>query len=437
MPEKGDSRVLKDTLRIYGPAFFVAIVGFVIAYQFVDPAPPERIVIATAAEDGAYHSFALRYRELLARHGVELELRSTAGSVENIDLLRDESEDVDVAFVQGGIATQGAEPPLYSLASLYFEPLWVFHRRELELESLGDLAGKRLAVGAEGSGTRAVALKLLAENGVPGSARGLLPLGGQAAAQELLSGDIDAVFLVASPSAPAVDELLRSDRVTLLSFRRAEAYTRVHRFLSNLSLPEGVLDFEADIPAVDKVLLAPAATLVARADFHPALTDLLLQAASRVHGRGGLFEAPGEFPSTLYLDLPLSDEAERHFKYGPPFLQRYLPFWAATLIARLKVMLVPLLALLFPLFKVLPPTYRWRVRSRIYRWYRELLEMDAKLHGSGEYKSAEIDLARLDRLESDVAKIHIPLSYADELYALRMHIDLMRRKIEKARSGSG
>jgi hypothetical protein len=244
---------------------------------------------------------------------------------------------------------------------------------------------------------------------------------------------IDAAFFVASPRSSAVRKLLKDEQVTLLSFDRAEAYTRVYRFLSSVKLPEGVLDFEANLPNEDKTLLAATASLVAREDLHPALVDLLLQAASEVHGPGGMFEQPGEFPSTLYLDYPLNSDAKRYFKYGPPFLQRYLPFWAANLIERAKVMLLPFIALLFPLFKIMPPTYRWRVRSRIYRWYRELLALDLAIRPGRSPKQIEEDLADLDRLENEVRKVSIPLSYADELFALRFHIEMVREKIEKGR----
>lgn len=463
---------MREKLRIFGPAVLLTLAGFVVAYQFVEPAPPTHIVIGAGAPEGAYHAYAIRYSQILARHGVDLEVRSTAGSVENIRLLREEGG-VQVALVQGGTTSEnspgkesgnapgnspgktagkkagstpgnspGAAPreegvPLVSLASLYFEPLWVFHRKEVRIESLRDLAGRRIALGPEESGTRAVALALLKENDVGQDTTTLLDLGGREAASALIAAEIDAAFFVASPTADVVKDLARAEGVDIMDFRRSDAYARVHRFLSSLRLPEGVLDFERNLPPVDKRLVAPTANLVAREDLHPALVDLLLQAATEVHGSGGIFERLEEFPSTLYLDFPLSADAARFFKYGPSFLQRYLPFWAATLIERTKVMLLPLIALLFPLFRVMPPAYRWRVRSRIYRWYRKLLALDLRVRAGRPSAEVERDLEELDALETDVKRQHVPLSYADELFTLRLHIDLVREKVRASRGPEG
>jgi hypothetical protein len=212
---------------------------------------------------------------------------------------------------------------------------------------------------------------------------------------------VDAAFFVASPKSSFVRSLLATEGLSLLSMERADAYTRVHRFLSKVTLPEGVVDFRENIPNKDVHLLAASATLVIREDFHPALVDLILQAASEVHGKGGIFESSYQFPSAQFVDFPIQKEALRYFKSGPPFLQKYLPFWAASLIDRLKVMLLPLLTLLIPLFKVVPPTYRWRVLSRITHWYRELGSGPAVENKDPE-KLVEY-LAELERIDREVA----------------------------------
>ncbi len=421
----------KQYLTIYGPALLAALIGFWIAYQFVQPAPPDRIVVTTGGKEGAYYMFAQQYREILARNGITLDIRNSHGSVENIERLQ--AKTADLAFVQGGTSRSTNPQDLFSLSSLYYEPLWVFYRGDDELTRLINLRGKRLAVGPEGSGTRFVALQLLKDNGVAGPPTVVSSLGGQKAANALLSGDVDGAIFVASLRAPIVQKLLTAPDLRLMSFERAEAYTRRHRYLSSVPLPQGVVDLEKNIPPVDTILIAPTANLVVRKDFHPALADLLLQAATEIHGSGDVFERGGEFPSAKYLEFPLSKEAERYYKHGPSFLQRYLPFWAATLVQRMVVMLIPLVALLFPLFKIVPPTYRWRVRSRIYRWYKDVKAVDMGFEGDWSPERLSVYLTELDRIEDEVNKIPTPLAYADKLYDLRMHINLVRERLTGAR----
>ncbi len=413
----------------FAPAVLVTLLGFVIAWQFVNPAPPRTVVIATGQEDGAYSLFAERYRQLLAEEGIELLIRQTAGSVENIRLLEDESADVDLAFVQGGLGQQAGSGNIVSLASLYFEPLWVFYRSAQTIDRLTALSQQRLAVGKEGSGTRAVTLTLLADNQFDVTSSEFLSLDNQTAVQGLMTGNIDAAFFVASPRSKLIQALLREQNIRLMSFARATAFTRRHHFFSRIELPEGVIDLPANIPPQDTALLAVSANLVAREDFHPALVSLLLQIATRVHASGDLFEIPGQFPNANNLDFPLDDEAERYFKHGTPFLQRYLSFWTANLIDRLKVMLVPLVTLLIPFFKIMPPAYRWRVRKKIYRWYRELQVLDIDHPERESDETLQGLRARLDAIEEEVRKVRVPLSYVDELYDLRLHIGLVREKL--------
>ena len=423
----------RERLKIYLPSIVITLLGFVVAYQFVQPAPPKTITIATGDVTGAYYAYGQRYREILSRHGITLKVRRTKGSVENLQLLGN-SKAVDIAFVQGGVGDPASTPELRSLASLYFEPLWIFHRSAADVRRLTDLMGKRIAVGQEGSGTRSLALMLLKENGIDESNTPLLSWDGEKARDSLRAGEVDAVFLVASQKSSLVRDLLESEGISALTMERAEAYTRLHHFLNKVILPEGVIDFRENVPKQDVHLLAASATLVVRDDFHPALIDLVLEAASKVHGPGGIFERPYQFPSRDFLDFPIHKDALRYFKAGPPFLQKYLPFWAASLIDRLKVMLLPLLTLLFPLFKVVPPTYRWRVRSRIIHWYRELQAVDHAFMESPDTAKFKEHLAELDRIDREVAKVEVPLSYASELYGLRVHISQVRKAIETAQS---
>jgi TRAP transporter TAXI family solute receptor len=407
----------------------VVVVGFAVAYRWVQPAPPRSVVLAAGEEGGAYALFASRYRDLLSRYDITLDIRYSAGSVENLALLRE--GEAAVALVQGGVADPEASSGLLGLGGVFYEPLWVFVRADLAAETIADLAGARIGVGAEGSGTRALASLLLDANGVTRDSTQWVPTGGDEAMAALGAGELDALFLVASARSPAVRALLDTEGLRLVGMDRAEAYTRLWRFLSRVVLPEGVIDLADNVPDTDTVLVSSVAGLVVRDDLHPALVDLLLQGATEVHGAGGLLEDPGEFPSPRYTELPLSPEADRFYRYGPSFLQRYLPFWAATQIDRLKVLLIPLVALLIPLVRVLPPTYRWRVRSRVYRWYGQLRELDP---GSGALGAVERErrLTDIDRIEQEVTGVPTPLSYAAELYNLRLHISLVRQRLQSA-----
>ncbi|MDJ0739043.1 MAG: TAXI family TRAP transporter solute-binding subunit [Gammaproteobacteria bacterium] len=427
-----DRHPAKHQMKIFGPAALLVIVAFVVAFQFIKPAPPDRVVMATGSPEGAYHGFARRYAAYLAREGIELELQPTAGSVENIRLLR--AGEVSLALVQGGVETptdaDADGVALQSLGSVYYEPLWLFHRRDRTLRDLRDLDGLRVAVGPEGSGTRALVARLLRDNGLAAETANWVGEGGQGAVDALLGGVVDAAFFVISAESPLIELLLRHPEFSAADFARADAYTRRYRFLNSLLLPRGALDLAADIPSRPVRLLAPAANLVVHPDLHPAVIDLMLQAATQVHRDGGWFEEHDEFPQPALLAYPLSAEADRFYEHGPPLLQRFLPFWAASLVDRLKVMLLPLLVLLLPLLKVMPPIYTWRMRARVYRWYDELERAEAGL-ADGRHEPQWVR-DELDRIESEVQRVKVPLSFTDQLYHLRQHIDLVRRQIDAA-----
>lgn len=421
----------KDKLKIYGPALLFTIIGIVVAYQFVDPAPPRRIAIGTGSTEEATFTYGKTYSEILAKDGVTLEVISTAGSAENIKLLEADSGGVDVAFVQGGAAPLAKTADLVTLGSLYFEPLWIFHKNDLKLKRLPDLQGLRVAVGPEGSGTRILAMQLLDRNGISEKNTQILPYGHEKAADLLLSGEIDVAIFVSTHRTPYVLRLLDAKSVRLMGLERAEAYALLYHYLYILKVPEGVIDFRANTPSRDLKLVAPTTQLVARKDLHPALISLILQAAEEVHETGSEFERQGQFPSPEYLEFELSEEAERFYKSGPTFLQRYLPFWLANFITRMRIMLLPLIVLLLPFFKLTPPLYRWRMRSRIYRWYSELQALETK--ANREEIAANLDkyLTELDRIEKTVSDISVPLSYTEELYHLRSHIEMLRNNLLK------
>ena len=430
---------LRDLFATAWWIFLIVGIGFAVAYQFVQPAPPKRIVITTGGESGAYYQFAQRYAAILARDGITLEVKSSAGSLENLDRLK--ADEAQVGFVQGGVMPPKEDPDaeddsgLLSLGSLFYEPVWVFYRGERDLTRLTDLRGKRIAIGQEGSGVRQLAQQLLAANEIEAGEH-LVPLSGLTAAEELQQGRIDAAFIIASESAPVVQVLLRSPGIRLMSFAQSGAYQRRFPFLTKLTFPQGVADLVRDFPPNDIKVLAPTANLIVRDDLHPALQSLLLQAASEVHGKSGFFQDAGEFPSYKDQMLPLSPDAARYFKSGPSFLQRYLPFWLAVLVDRLIVLLLPVVALLIPLLKVAPAIYTWRVRSKVFRCYGELkfLEDDLKNHFDraklAEYRS------RLDALEDEAVQLHVPLGFTDLVYTLREHVNLVRGILDKQESHS-
>ena len=425
---------LRDLFATAWWIFLIVGLGFVVAYQFVKPAPPTKIIITTGGESGAYYQFANRYATLLARNGITLEVKTSAGSLENLARLK--SDEAQVGFVQGGVVEYrqddeaAAESGLLSIGSVFYEPVWVFYRGDKPLTRLTDLQGKRIAIGQEGSGVRQLAQQMLSANEIP-SDENLLPLAGLLAAEELQQGRIDAAFIIASEKAPIVQVLLRSPGVKVMSFAQAGAYQRRFPFLTKLTFPHGVADLVRDFPPEDVKLLAPTANLIVRDDLHPALQNLLLQVANEVHGKSGFFQDPGEFPAYKDQMLPLSPEAARYFKSGPPFLQRYLPFWLAVLVDRLIVLIVPIIALLIPLLRIAPAIYNWRVRAKVFRCYGELkfLEDDLKNH----YDPAKLSdySRRLDALDEEAAQLHVPLAFTDLVYTLREHVNLVRRILDK------
>ncbi|RPI08595.1 MAG: C4-dicarboxylate ABC transporter substrate-binding protein, partial [Zetaproteobacteria bacterium] len=410
---------MRDFFKFFGPIAILLALGFAIASRYINPAPPRQVRIASGAPQGAYAESARRYREILARDGITLEVVTTSGSIENLKLLQAPTGGVDVAFVQGGTAAPDT-PGLLSIGSVFIEPLWVFVRDAVPARYVADLAGRRLAVGAEGSGTRVLALQLLRATGIREGPH-VLGTGGDEAVQALLKGTVDAAFFVTARPFPQLEPLLRTKQIRLMSFAQADAFAQRFRFLSKVVLPEGRLDLAANIPAADVNLLAPAAALVAREDLHPAIIDRLIQAATEVHGGGQLFTEPGQFPSPRLVDIPLSPDAERYLRSGPTFLRRHLPFWAATMVERFMVMLIPILTLMLPLFRFAPPVYNWQIRRRIYRWYGALRDIEQRVSAVTTAAERAAVLQQLDRIEADVGKVQVPLGYAESHYHLRTH----------------
>jgi len=426
MTKNASKRSYIDLVITFGPAILLLIAGFWFAYQFVAPPPPKKIVISTGSNTGAYYKIAQQYREELAKEGIELEIISSSGSGENISRLV--NKQADLAIIQGG--TGNNESGLYSLGSLYYEPLWIFLDKPNNVEQIADFSSLRIAIGREGSGTRILAKQLLELNHIEKTTNQLFALPAKDAAEALIKSEIDVDIMVASSESDIVQQLLRNDQIKLLDFNRADAYIRLLPYLSKITLPEGVIDLGKDLPAQTVTLLAPTANLVISEDFNSALIVLLLKAADAIHGKATVFSVAGTFPSSEFTAYPINEVAERFYKVGPPFLMRYLPFWPAVFIDRMIVMLVPLLALLLPLGKIMPPLYRWRIRSKIYRWYKELQEVDDTVHRQ-QLSIAQFGTVsrELTQIEDQVNQVKTPLSYADQVYNLLLHIDLVRKKL--------
>lgn len=423
----------KRFLQNHWPSIAIAATAVAIACVFFAllwTLPPRSIVMATGPEGGDYYQLGKRYRETLAADGVDVQLVPTAGSAENLKLLRDPASRVSVALMQGGVIGAATASGLESLGTMFYEPYWWFRRSEITETGIAGLRGRRISVGPEGSGTRALSLPLLARAGIDATNSELLALPPRATAEKLLAGDIDVAFLVASSRSPVVRELLADDRVVLTSYARADALVALYPFLTKLTLPRGAADLAKDRPPADVTLIASKASLVIRDDLHPAIQYLLLNAATEIHGDASVFRRPNQFPAAEGVELPLSGEALRFYKSGLPFLHEYFTFWMAELIGRLAIVLIPIFGLLLPMVHFLPRIYNWAMRARILRMYGELrLLEDAASRDPGADKREMLTL--LDRLEEQVNHLKMPVAYANMLYELRGHIDLVREGLKK------
>lgn len=446
-------RVIRDTLVnvrelliTAGPFLLLALALLAGAYYLLKPTPPKRVVLATGPEQGAYAAFGKRYQEELKKHGIEVVLRGSAGSRENLRMLRDPKFDVDLAFVQGGAseARRGEQEneeerlDLVSLGSMFYEPAWLFYRedsargkaksRDGLVREIAQIKGWKVSVGARGSGIPGVVTRVLRANNMAREDIERVNLDPTQAVVALLGREVDAAALVSAPESPLIQMLLQTPGIRLFEFAQAEAYARRYAFLSPVTLPRGVVDLQRNVPPQDLRLIAATGSLLAREDTHPALMQLFVQAAAKIHGGGGWIAQAGQFPRPQQTEYPLAREAERFYRNGPPFLQRYLPFWLANLVDRMWVALFSIVAVLIPLSRVVPPLYQFRIRSRIFRFYRDLRVIEDDI--ARRRKPVQEMRAALEELDAKVERVMVPLSYTDELYALRSAIALVRARIE-------
>ena len=408
--------------------FAVIVLG---VFLFFHLAPPNKIIMTSGPKGSTFEKSAEKYSKILKQKGVTLKILPSEGSVENIKRLADPSSKVNVGFVQGGVYKDMKTDRLVSLGSVSYAPLFVFYRSGSNMERLSQLAGQRIAVGEVGSGTHILSLVLLAANGIePGGSAKLLEADSDEAAKAILSGKVDAVFLMGdSVSTDLIRQLLHTDGIRLFDFTQADAFTRRIAYLNKITLPKGSIDFGKGTPAHDVFLLAPTVELIARENLHPALSDLLLEAAVEVHSGPGLFRGKGEFPAPIEQEIRISNDASRFYKSGKSFFYRYLPFWLASLVNLIIVVLVPMIVLLLPGLRLIPAMYRWRFRSRIFKWYRALMVIERDLLTELAPDKRKELLEKLDNIEEEVNRMKVPASFADQFYGLRGHITFVHTRL--------
>ena len=433
----------RDLALTAGPFLVLLAIAFWITLHFVHPAPPDTITITSGPEGSTYAAVAERYRRILARQGVKLKVVPSQGSLDNLRRLADPKQALDIGFVQGGLADvvrpRNAETPepgldIVSLGSLFYVPVYVFYKSPQPIARLSELEGKRIAIGREGSGTRALAEILLKANGVEAKGQTkFLDFEGDGARDALAKGEADAAFLMGdSARFRTIRELAGASGVRLFDFKQADAYMRRFRYLSRLEIPAGSIDLGKNLPAETLTLMAPTAELVSRPDLHPALSDMLIEAAREVHSRSGLLQKAGEFPAPLEHEYPISDDAHRYYKSGKTFAYKHLPFWLASLVDRVIVVIVPLLVLLIPGLKLVPWLYRWRINQRIYRRYAELMTLErAAFQKTTPEQRADL-LRRLDEIEGRIIGLKLPGSFAEQVYILRQHLTFVRNRIAQS-----
>lgn len=429
--------------ELYGRSFIwslivIAVSGLLICalvFGFINAAAPTSLTIASGPPGSSFERNAKKYQAILAKEGVKLTIVASNGSTDNLHKLADPKTKVDVAFVQGG-ETEGIDTSrLMSLGSVAYQPLFVFYRGEGR-HLLSEFKGQRIAVGQEGSGTHSLALALLKENDIDANSATFSHESAEEAVQALLNGKIDVMFVMGdTASVKLMKKLVESPGINIFNFTQADGYARRVKFLNKLVLPEGALDLGKNIPVNDLYLVAPTVELIARDSLHPALSDVLLEAAREVHGTAGLFRKSGEFPRAIENEIRISPDATRYYTSGKSFLYSTFPFWLASLINRLLAVLVPLFLLLIPTMKVAPIIYRWRFHSRIYPWYKVLLDIEREAFAENltDEKRQQL-LGKLDTIENSVNRIKIPPSFGDLLYGLKGHIGFVRDRLSVSKS---
>ncbi|MFM1759089.1 MAG: hypothetical protein RLY75_359 [Pseudomonadota bacterium] len=423
--------------NIYNPVAVVIAFLILVAMLFATlwvlvPPPPRSIELATGFPTGLYQQFGEKLQSELAKEGISLKLRTTGGTSDNLELLKDANSGVDFAMVQGGVADLSKYPDFISIAGVFYEPVWVWYRESSfpnesgRLGLLSQLKGKRVSIGNEGSGTLSLASQLLAASGLSLSdirAEKLKPLD---ALEKFKKGELDAVFLVSAAEAPLVKNFYETPGIRLMSFEQAEAYVHLFPFLSKVTVPRGVVSIAYDLPRQDIQVLAATATLVGKSDVSPALVTLLLGATYDILKTYSYLQKPGEFPSGTGLDFPLHVDAEIYLKDGPSFLHRHLPFWTAVWIGRFAKIVIPLLVILIPLFTYIPAAKNLLLRLKLSQVYEELKVIE---RNASNPDLKEKNLKDLESIERRVGNIKVSMLDAKELYDLKGHVGEVRGRL--------
>jgi uncharacterized protein len=423
---------------------------------------PGKIVMATGSTQ--YFDLATLLKDDLERNGVQLEIRRRMEGYDTLNALVEPGSDINAGFVKGGLlgslkgslASEKAHDrhkkfeKLQSVGRLFHEPIWVFTREDLPIESLRDLKGRKILTGNRESGARRIVLQLLKANGVDRDNSERIEKELSSDAQELMNGTADAAVVILPADHEKIQKLLRVKNIRLMDFtRESEAYVNRFPALSKVVLFTGAVDFGEPIPSDNITLLATSAALVVRPEMDPALVSLLAHAIY-ANPRSGfdksgdpiLFYKAGEFPHVNDPEFEVSKDARLVYKSGElPYLLRTVapmhnragvPF-SFTAFANAHwtklVLLIPMLAIILPLMRAIPVIYNWTVRRRLIYWYRQLKALERTLdRGAAAYDLPKLQV-EIDRIDEAVRKIHVPLYYSDQLYELRVHINLVRQQL--------
>ena len=410
------------------PILLLVVASFYLTSKFIEPSSKKEITIATGSIDGEYYNTALKYKEILEKQKVKVNILTSNGSMENIQLLNDKK--ADIAFVQNGIDSLKKQTEIKAIASIYYEPLWIFYKNdEYKMDYLVQLITKRVSLGREKSGTEDLALKMLNDNGINKENTQLLNNSTEEAKDLLIKGEIDAIFIVSSPNSKTIKELLENPDIKLFNFKRAKAYSRKYTFLESTPLYEGTIDLYRNLPSEDINLLSTTANLIVRNGFSDELTRLILKEIKKVHNKKELFEAANQFPNIENLTIDINEDADRYFTYGDTWLEKIFPYWIASNIDRLSILLIPLITLMIPLSKGFFPLYRWSIRSKIYKWYEQIHKIDLIAEYESQDKLQDC-LTQITILKKEIKQeTYVPLSYMGEYYDLIMHLELIISKI--------
>jgi TRAP-type uncharacterized transport system substrate-binding protein len=411
----------------------MAIVGIVgiasLALIHFIPTPPSKVVMAAGFKGASFEYYGRQYQEILARSHVQLELRETAGAIENLALLQDPKADVQIAFVIGGLSNAKHAPGVLSLGPVNDQPFWIFYSSNQQFDQLSQLKGKRIAIGPIGSATRYMAEQVLGKGGVNSQNATFLPFAGSTADEALKNGQLDAVWIIGVPESTAVQSFLRNRNVRPMSFPMSEAFTRIFPDLARMTLPQGTIDIERVIPSNDVQLIGTKAKILIRSDLHPEIVQILLQTMKEVHGGADLFHRSGEYPNASDSEYTVAPTAIDFYKNGSSFMQRHLPLWLSVHVQRAIAILVTGIAIGLPLLHFVPQGYNWMTRRRLLHWYAQLKALEASIDSCATYKVLIHKLAEIELIEDAVSEIHFPLRFSDQVYNLRSHIDIVRRKL--------